>query len=258
MVDAQGGEIESVITFLQLLGEPEAGIGTIYSALDDLAQRYSLTDAVLTIDDRDLGLQVFRLGRRSVEPGQGMEAIERGRGLHTVPDQVPPYASDALVGLAQLAVALHVNRHRAGLDPLTGVNNLRSFEEALANAAANSARYGWTSTIMVLDLQHLDPGRSPTDEGGVPMVGDDALARCGQALGEVVRTGDVAGRLGHSRFGVILANAPAEAVSAFLKRLMGEIGESLANVRIATGAASSPADSVDPAELLRLAAERLG
>ncbi len=239
-------------TMLTELAEGELGIGFIYSLIDRLAARHELRDVVVVLSHESFGTQSFRLGGRAVSSAMAAR-LGDGAGVHCEPDVVPAHEADAVRTSCQLALSLHLARFNAGHDPLTNISNRRSFDVALRVAAARSARYGWSFTLVMLDLNDF---KAVNDRAGHAF-GDYLLRQFGFALRRSVRNGDTAARLGGDEFAVILSNAEGVEASGFVERLRMQLKETGDLVEFTTGVATSPRDSTDPSELFRIADERL-
>ena len=166
---------------------------------------------------------------------------------------MPAVECDAVRTACQLALALHLARFSAGHDSLTKIANRRSFDAALEVAAAQSARYGWAFTLVLVDLNDF---KAVNDVSGHDF-GDNLLRQFGFALRQSVRQGDTAARFGGDEFAVILNNAEGHESIGFTERLRANLVASGNSVDFSTGTASSPRDSTDPGELLRIADGRL-
>lgn len=239
-------------TMLAELSDGELGIGFIYSLLDRLAARHGLRDVVMVLSHESFGTQSFRLGGRPVSSSMAAR-LGASAGVHCEPDIVPAHEADAVRTACQLALTLHLARFSAGHDPLTNISNRRSFDSALRVAAARSARYGWSFTLVMLDLNDF---KAVNDRAGHAF-GDYLLRQFGFALRRSVRNGDTAARLGGDEFAVILSNAEGVEASGFVDRLRMQLKAADDLVEFTTGVASSPRDSTDPTELFRIADERL-
>jgi hypothetical protein len=255
MVGTSQGEEAAVLTFLRWLGEPGAGLKTIYGALDYLTDRFELEDAVLVVESESTGSQLFRSRGRPLDRGRAAQLLAKGPGIYTVPDVVPPELREVVLALAPVAINLQIDAGRSTADVVDSPG--KGFEAALGVAAANGSRYGWLSTVVVFDVGTERRESHPASEAAQAL-DEGAVSRVEAALDQVLRTGDAAGRVGENRFGALLANARTDEAGAFLGRLREALGPDLAHVAISIGAACAPEDSVDPDELLRLAGERMG
>jgi len=234
------------------LATNELGIGFIYTVLEHLAKRYDLTDAVVVLEHDVLTTQEFRLA------GAAVNADHAGRlaaapGVYCEPDIVPPIELDAVRTACQLALSLHMARFTSATDALTSISNRRTFDTALSNSAVRSARYGWAFTLVLIDLKDF---KVVNDRSGHD-VGDRLLRHFGLALRQSVRQGDLAARVGGDEFAVILNNAEGHEAMGFVERLRENVLRAGESIEFTTGTATSPRDSTDPAELMRIADARL-
>lgn len=249
------GQVYEPWLFQTMLGEltnRELGVGFIYSILGQFARRHGLTDVVVTLSHDSFGTQIFRLGGQSVTAELAVR-LSAEPGVYCEPDKVPAVECDAVRTACQLAMSLHLARFSATHDPLTNIANRRSFDEALEMAAARSARYGWAFTLVLVDLNDF---KRVNDLSGHE-VGDNTLRQFGFALRQAVRQGDTAARIGGDEFAVILSNVEGHEAAGFTERLRSRLLASNVFIDFTTGTATSPRDSADPAELLRIADGRL-
>lgn len=241
--------------FQTMLGEltnRELGVGFIYSILDQFARRHGLTDVIVALSHESFGNQIFRLGGESITAEMAVRFIGEP-GVYCEPDIVLAVECDAVRTACQLALSLHQARFSATHDPLTNISNRRSFDDALEMSAARSSRYGWTFTVVIVDLNDF---KLVNDRSGHEF-GDNTLRQFGFALRQAVRQGDTAARIGGDEFAVILSNAEGHDASGFTERLRGLLASANVRIEFTTGTATSPRDSADPAELLRIADGRL-
>lgn len=239
-------------TMLNELSERELGVGFIYSILDLFANRHGLTDVAVVLVNEAFGTQMFRRGGEAVTTDMAAH-LNASPGVYCEPDSVPAPECDAVRTACQLALSLHLARFSAAHDPLTNISNRRSFDEALEVAAARSARYGWAFTLVLVDLNSF---KAVNDKFGHEF-GDHLLRQFGFALRQAVRQGDTAARIGGDEFAVILSNAEGHESTGFTERLKGHLIALGNAVEFTTGTATSPRDSTDPSELLRMADARL-
>jgi len=97
-------------------------------------------------------------------------------------------------------------RALADLDALTGLHNRRYFHETLAREVARAARYRRRLALIVIDL---DDFKAVNDRVG-HLAGDGVLAEAAERLRSVMRSADVACRVGGDEFAVILPESGAE------------------------------------------------
>ena len=159
-------------------------------------------------------------------------------------------AAPVLANLRNLAIA----EHRAATDPLTGLPNARSVQEALIRMVAQSTRGGSPLSAIVLDLDHF---KALNDRHG-HQAGDDVLESVGAALRRGVRTSDFAGRWGGEEFVVLLPDTDhagalqlAETLRATLDGL--RTPAVTAHITASLGVATLPDHAADGPALIRAA-----
>jgi diguanylate cyclase (GGDEF)-like protein len=91
-------------------------------------------------------------------------------------------------------------RQLADLDALTGLHNRRYFHETLAREVARAHRYNRNLALIIFDL---DDFKAINDRIG-HLSGDAVLAEAAERIREVVRSADIACRVGGDEFAVIL------------------------------------------------------
>ena len=144
---------------------------------------------------------------------------------------------------------------QARRDPLTGLLNHQAFTRELEDELARAGRYGHGLALVFFDL---DDFKAVNDTWG-HQEGDRVLRRIADALREVRRTTDIAGRMGGDEFAVLLLEADAEAGGLLLERLrdrcdeLVELGELPVGVGISGGVAHRPNDGVTAEDLFRAA-----
>jgi GGDEF domain-containing protein len=234
---------DRLISLLHRVAVEGTGLDMIYEALSLVAERFALEDVVVAIRHETAGLQAFRLQRRVIGRSE-LDRIEGGTTFLSVPDTVPPAAQKLVTGIAEVAFSTHLAQRHVVRDPLTGLLSRGVFNEALRAAAAQSSRYGWVYTVMVLR----------TDDGGTTP-SELEVRRLGHAFARALRTGDTGGRLYGATFAALLPNATSDSLRPLVRRFAEESGSEIDAVRI--GSATAPKDSVDPAELFRMASSRV-
>lgn len=153
-------------------------------------------------------------------------------------------------------------RAEAELDPLTALQNRRSFERALAAHLAVTQRYGAAGALLLVDVDRF---KAVNDTHG-HVAGDEVLREVGRLLHGRLRGSDVVGRLGGDEFAVLLPLVPPSDVAAVAAAIVGEVREHTAvrtPVTVSVGAALiSPGASVpevfERADLALYTAKRRG
>jgi len=110
-------------------------------------------------------------------------------------------------------------RQLADLDALTGLHNRRYFHETLAREVARAHRYSRSLALVVFDL---DDFKAINDRIG-HLAGDAVLAEASDRVRDVVRSADVACRVGGDEFAVILPESSITDADQLYKRLQHAI-----------------------------------
>jgi diguanylate cyclase (GGDEF)-like protein len=163
--------------------------------------------------------------------------------------------------LVMLKSTLERERRLSRTDPLTGILNVRGFQELAEFELFRMRRYGHAMTVVYLDV---DDFKSINDKRG-HSYGDELLKLIASSLKETVRTVDVPARLGGDEFVVLLPEATKEAAQGFVTRIKKALNHAVLNeVTFSIGAVTfdmAPA-SVDtllaPADAMMYAAKRNG
>jgi diguanylate cyclase (GGDEF)-like protein len=106
-------------------------------------------------------------------------------------------------------------RQLADLDALTGLHNRRYFHETLAREVARAQRYERRLALIVFDL---DDFKAINDRIG-HLSGDAVLAEVAERVRDVVRSADVACRVGGDEFAVILPESALGDADQLYRRL---------------------------------------
>jgi diguanylate cyclase (GGDEF)-like protein len=174
--------------------------------------------------------------------------------------QRSPFFTAALIG-PLLGLGLYQRSNYRALrairlaltDPLTGLGNQRHFQEAFPRQLAQTREGGQSFTLCLLDI---DDFKLVNDHHGHP-AGDRLLVQVAGRL----RQGGETFRLGGDEFAVLLPGQDEEAglqtattIADRIARLRGWHGEA---VSVSVGLATSPSQTVDRDELIRLADEAL-
>ena len=147
-------------------------------------------------------------------------------------------------------------RALADLDALTGLHNRRFFHETLAREVARAQRYQRRLSLIVFDL---DDFKAINDRVG-HLAGDAVLAEAAERLLSVVRTADIACRVGGDEFGVVLPESSIEEAELLAGRIARAINSRpitpAGTVNLSAGVAElRPADR--PTDLFERADEAL-
>jgi diguanylate cyclase (GGDEF)-like protein len=110
-------------------------------------------------------------------------------------------------------------RQLADLDALTGLHNRRFFHETLARECARAHRYERKLALIVFDL---DDFKEINDRIG-HLAGDAVLAEAAERVRDVVRTADIACRVGGDEFAVILPESSLDDADQLYRRIQNAI-----------------------------------
>jgi diguanylate cyclase (GGDEF)-like protein len=176
--------------------------------------------------------------RQAVPPLQARpDSAKRSRlwGLcgHFTPARIAPVAAALAMIVASLTGALGLLEQRLSdawfgpRDPLTGLQNRRAFEEALAQACADS-----TEPFALL-LCDLDGFKQVNDTLG-HAAGDALLREIAGRLVEATKPHGMAARLGGDEFGILLPRSTQTQAATTAERLIGAIARPI-RIGIQTG-----------------------
>jgi diguanylate cyclase (GGDEF)-like protein len=110
-------------------------------------------------------------------------------------------------------------RQLADLDALTNLHNRRYFHETLAREVARAHRYNRRLALIVFDL---DDFKGVNDRIG-HLAGDAVLAEAADRIRDVVRSADVACRVGGDEFAVILPESTLADADQLYRRLQAAL-----------------------------------
>jgi diguanylate cyclase (GGDEF)-like protein len=242
------GAIEGVDAALVTLA-PQPGGQPIVATLGlsaDEAQRQAVTGPPDGREARAISISYEYAAEESSPDGDAIQAGvavplqgETGPlGLVTIFTRTSGHAFDAeeVGGLEELAIRagpaienarrFREARQLADLDALTGLHNRRYFHETLAREVARAHRYDRKLALVVFDL---DDFKAINDRIG-HLAGDGVLAEAAERVRDVVRSADIACRVGGDEFGVILPESALEDANQLYMRLQkavssGPVGE---------------------------------
>jgi diguanylate cyclase (GGDEF)-like protein len=110
-------------------------------------------------------------------------------------------------------------RQLADLDALTGLHNRRFFHETLAREVARAHRYNRQLALIVLDL---DDFKAINDRIG-HLAGDAVIAESAERVRDVVRSADIACRVGGDEFAVIMPESILADADQLYRRLQAAV-----------------------------------
>lgn len=127
--------------------------------------------------------------------------------------------SALLQDLAKIVINELVSQQAATQDALTGINNRRGFNILATKTIANSARYGWKSSLVYLDLNKF---KAINDIYG-HKTGDKILTDFAELLCRIVRDSDILARLGGDEFVVMFMGTDLQAAHNKIDTLLKSI-----------------------------------
>jgi diguanylate cyclase (GGDEF)-like protein len=110
-------------------------------------------------------------------------------------------------------------RQLADLDALTGLHNRRFFHETLARECARAHRYERKLSLIVFDL---DDFKDINDRIG-HLAGDAVLSEAAERVRDVVRTADIACRVGGDEFATILPESGIDQADQLYRRIQNAV-----------------------------------
>ena len=110
-------------------------------------------------------------------------------------------------------------RQLADLDALTNLHNRRYFHETLAREIARAQRYDRNLALIVFDL---DDFKEVNDRIG-HLAGDSVLADAAERVRDVVRSADIACRVGGDEFAVILPESSLSDADQLYRRIQAAV-----------------------------------
>lgn len=249
MVDTARTAESELVDVARLLAN-RSGVSWAYELLDELCRRRATGDLFLVLRMPERSTQVFAPGRRPVPAPDVASLMTRPSGVHLLHaasdgDRGIATATDEVIGLLGAAAFGAAATSTGAGGPTTGIASRTSIEAAVTRAAACGARYGWSSTAVLL----ATVGAQRASEARQALAG---------AVRNAMRTGDEVGDGGAGRVLVILGNAGADAARSFVARVRSALDVAGAShLELHTATATTPLETVDPAEIWRIALERL-
>ena len=131
-------------------------------------------------------------------------------------------------------------------DPLTHVQNVRSFAEIFDHEFKIAKRYGNTLSFLMLDIDHF---KMVNDTHGHPS-GDYVLKELAVILTQIVRESDVVARAGGEEFSILLPNGGDRQARKFAERIRKHVCNrkfivhgQIIHITVSIGIATFPANA---------------
>ncbi|HEX7011735.1 MAG TPA: GGDEF domain-containing protein [Steroidobacteraceae bacterium] len=148
----------------------------------------------------------------------------------------------------------------ASTDALTGLLNLRAFEEVLQQEHRKAERAGRTYALLMIDVENL----AQVNETLGHDAGNHMLRSVADSITRSIRSSDVAARFGGDEFIVLLVEADGRTGAAIGQRIRNNVyaatvsvGSRLIRANVNVGVASYPEDHLYPKDLMLLADQRM-
>ena len=218
-------------------------------------------------------LSAFTLGRANTMLQVAAICVIHGLLAMRIPGLELPsamYASRAVGELATILLVAYLTttqsadiseaRERietlAQTDPLTGLFNLRVFNEVWQREHDASERGRGMYAVLLIDIENLKRINDDFGHDG----GNSALCLVAQCLKRSIRSSDTAARFGGDEFAVLLPGASAEIAEGVGARVRNHVYKTTLDLRsrmircsVNIGLATYPKDSRDLRELLAIA-----
>ncbi len=175
---------------------------------------------------------------------------------------IPGLAIALILGalIEQMQSAVQRISDLAAGDQLTGLLNLRAFEEVLQQEHRKAERFGRPYTLAMVDIDNL----AYVNESLGHEAGSEVIVSVAAAIARSIRTSDVAARVGGDDFVVLLTEADEAMGGIIAQRIRNNIYASTISVanrliraNASVGTASFPQDHLYPKELMILADQRM-
>jgi diguanylate cyclase (GGDEF)-like protein len=150
-------------------------------------------------------------------------------------------------------------RSNAFMDPLTGLQNRRSFDERLDREMEFAVRYSQEFSLVLMDLNRFKEVNDSHGHG----TGDKVLALSGKLIGESARSSDLTYRIGGDEFALMFPNTPYDGAQTAAGRLRQRFSEAVQSlelkvpVSLAYGISTAPREARVASAFFSLADERL-
>jgi diguanylate cyclase (GGDEF)-like protein len=151
--------------------------------------------------------------------------------------------------IAELRERLAVAEQLADTDTLVPLPNRRCFVRELGRAVKQASRHGTPAAVLYIDLDSL---KAINDQHG-HFAGDAAIIHVGKLLSHLIRSTDMAARIGGDEFGLILdhldhesARDTASRIGRYIAATPLDIGGTTIRIEASIGtAAILPGDTVE-------------
>jgi len=161
---------------------------------------------------------------------------------------------------ADLGFARSIADQQAETDPLTGLSNMRAFNQAIARQEGLSRRTASPFSVLMIDIDNL---KVINDQHGHD-IGNKAIRVVAEAISNSVRATDIVARYGGDEFIVMLPKASESAARAAGERIMRQVTNAVIDthgqpvaISVSMGLATYPVMADEAESLLRNADKAL-
>lgn len=167
---------------------------------------------------------------------------------------------------AQVAIKIDLARAHEQInemtltDPLSGIANRRAFERALDSMHERAVRNNSCFSLILCDIDFF---KKINDNYGHPF-GDHVIQQIASQLSAIVRTGDIAARIGGEEFAILVEGSSGSATMAIAERVRNNVEtikffsqDQTVNVTISIGIASFPHNTKDKETIISYADQAL-
>lgn len=162
--------------------------------------------------------------------------------------------------MSQMQVADQQIRDLSATDALTGLMNLRAFEQLLEQSHAKAERSGHAYSLAVIDLDNLPQIVAAHGHDA----GNQMLLAVAEAVKRSIRHADTAARLGGNELAVLLQDADTTAAGAVTQRIRNSVyagtisaANRMLRASVSIGVATFPKDQLTARQLLNQATQRV-
>ncbi|MGE0114418.1 MAG: GGDEF domain-containing protein [Steroidobacteraceae bacterium] len=191
-----------------------------------------------------------------------VELLSSAFVIQTIGSLAPVLIATSAISLlvGQMQRAEQQIRNLSATDALTGLLNLRAFEELLEQTQQKAERSGRPYSLAVIDLDNL----AQINEAHGHEAGNQMLLAVAGAIQRSIRSADAAARLGGNELAVLLQEAEADSANAVAQRIRNNVyagtvsvANRLLRANVSIGVATFPKDKLNSRELLNQAVHRM-
>ena len=192
----------------------------------------------------------------------GIDITSAGFIVLLIGDLAPAIVATAAITVLmdQMQVAEQRIRDLSSTDALTGLYNLRTFEEMLTEEHRRAELAGRPYSVIVVDVDNVGHINETLGHDA----GSQLIVAVAAAIARSIRTTDVAARLGGDEFVVLLFDADATLAATVGQRIRNNVyagtisvANRLIRANVSLGAATFPKDQFSPRELMIMADQRM-